>query len=194
MKRVLLFITLGMLLLTHNAMAQKVALKTNLLYDATTTVNLGVEYLLSPKWTLDMSGNYNGWTFSDNKKIKHWLIQPEARYWLCESFNGHFLGAHLLGGEYNVGNVDIDLKYLGTDFRKLKDSRYDGWYAGAGIVYGYSWLLSKHWNLETIFGFGYVYNHYDTYGCANCGQKQTKDQSHNYWGPTKIALNLIYAF
>lgn len=65
------------------ALAQEAAVKTNLLYDATTTMNLGVEFGLSPKWTLDVSGNYNPWTFSKNKKWKHWLVQPEARYWFC---------------------------------------------------------------------------------------------------------------
>lgn len=77
--------------------AQSVSVKTNLIYDVSTTVNLGAEFDLSPKWTLDVSANYNGWTFSENKKWKHWLIQPEVRYWLCERFNGHFVGAHLLG-------------------------------------------------------------------------------------------------
>ena len=33
--------------------AQKVALKSNLLYDATTTMNLGLEFGLARKWTLD---------------------------------------------------------------------------------------------------------------------------------------------
>ena len=45
------------------AMAQKVAVKTNLLYDATSTINLGTEFGLSPKWTLDVSANYNPWTY-----------------------------------------------------------------------------------------------------------------------------------
>lgn len=40
----------------HLASAQKAAIKTNLLYDATTTFNLGAEFALSPKWTLDVSG------------------------------------------------------------------------------------------------------------------------------------------
>ena len=34
--------------------AQKVALKSNLLYDATTTMNLGLEIGLACKWTLDI--------------------------------------------------------------------------------------------------------------------------------------------
>ena len=62
----------------------KFAIKTNALYWATTTANLGFEVGLSKKLTLDVSGNYNPWKFSDHKQIKHWLVQPELRYWLCE--------------------------------------------------------------------------------------------------------------
>ena len=115
------------------AVAQKVALKTNLLYDATSTMNLGFEFGLSPKWTLDVSGNYNPWTFSKNKKWKHWLVQPEARYWFCNKMMGSFIGFHALGGSHNIGNVDLDFKFLGTDFSKLKDYRYEGWFVGAGL-------------------------------------------------------------
>ena len=43
----------------------------NVLYDATATVNAGVEFSVAPKWTMDISGNYNGWNFSDNRKWKH---------------------------------------------------------------------------------------------------------------------------
>ena len=45
--------------------AQKVALKSNLLYDATTTMNLGLEIGLVRKWTLDIPVNYNPWKLSD---------------------------------------------------------------------------------------------------------------------------------
>ena len=47
----------------------KFAIKTNALYWATTTANLGFEVGLSKKLTLDVSGNYNPWKFSDHKQI-----------------------------------------------------------------------------------------------------------------------------
>ena len=61
MKKYLCLIgVLGVLLCnTANSYAQKVAVKTNLLYDATTTMNLGLEIGLGKKWSLDLSGNYN---------------------------------------------------------------------------------------------------------------------------------------
>jgi hypothetical protein len=185
-----LILVLSSTFATH---AQKVALKTNLLYDATTTFNLGMEFGLSPKWTLDVSANYNPWTFDNNQKWKHWMVQPEARYWLCEKFNGHFFGFHFLGGQYNAGNIDTSLKFLGNDFSGLKDNRYEGWFAGAGISYGYSWILGKHWNFEAEIGIGYAYTRYDRYDCAKCGDKNGKG-FHNYVGPTKAALSLVYVF
>ena len=73
------------------ALAQEAAIKTNLLYDATTTMKLGVEFGVSPKWTLDVSGNYNPWSYSKKKKWKHWLVQTEARYWFCNKMMVHSL-------------------------------------------------------------------------------------------------------
>ena len=70
----------------------KFAIKTNALYWATSTPNLGFEVGLAKKITLDVSGNYNPWKFGDDRQIKHWLVQPELRYWLCERFNGSFFG------------------------------------------------------------------------------------------------------
>ncbi|MBQ8501762.1 MAG: DUF3575 domain-containing protein, partial [Bacteroides sp.] len=55
--------------------AQDVAVKSNLLYDATATINAGVEFRLAPRWSFDLSGNYNAWTLNDHR-WKHWLLQP----------------------------------------------------------------------------------------------------------------------
>lgn len=194
MNKRILFVLLAFIGFISPAMAQKVAVKTNLLYDATSTINLGTEFGLSPKWTLDVSANYNPWTYSNNKKWKHWLVQPEARYWFCNKMMGHFIGFHTIAGSYNIGNVNADFKFPGTDFSKLKDYRYEGWFVGAGVAYGYSWVLSKHWNLEAELGVGYTYSKSDKFECASCGEKLEDDKTHHYVGPTKAALNLVYVF
>lgn len=173
--------------------AQQFGIKSNILYDAALSPNLGVELQIAPKWSLDISGNLNAWNLKDGKKWKHWLVQPEARYWFCEAFGGHFLGIHLHGGQYNFGHLDLPFKFLGTDFRKLKDNRYQGWFAGAGIAYGYAWMLHRHWNLEAEIGIGYSYSRFDTFECVGCGRK-TGNGHHNYFGPTKAAINIVYIF
>ncbi|SHF93820.1 DUF3575 domain-containing protein [Dysgonomonas macrotermitis] len=160
------------------------AIKTNALYWLTTTPNLGIEIGLSDKFTLDISGNYNPWDFGDNKKIKHWLVQPEIRYWFCERFNGHFIGFHGHYSEFNVGGI----KMLG-----IEEHRYEGNLYGGGISYGYQWVLSNRWSLEATVGAGYAHIDYDKYRCEECGTK-LKSDSKNYWGPTKVGLSVIYIF
>lgn len=178
----------------HSAKAQKVSVKTNILSDATLSPNIGVEIGVAPKWSFDMSGQANLWTLSQGRKWKHWLVQPEARYWFCEATAGHFVGVHLLGGQFNMGGWKHGISFLGTDSRKLRDRRYQGWFAGAGIAYGYSLLLSEHWNIEAELGIGWTYSRYDIYPCTKCGRKLASDQTHKYFGPTKIAVNLVYVF
>ena len=177
-----------------SASARDIAVKTNLLYDATLTINVGGEVQIAPKWSFDLSGNYNPWTLSDGKKWKHWLVQPELRYWFCEPLGGHFVAAHLLGGQYNMGHWGHGFKFLNNDAHPLADHRYQGWFAGAGIAYGYSWLLGRHWNLEAEIGIGWAYTRYDTYECKGCGRKIRANKAHNYVGPTKAALSLVYVF
>lgn len=183
---ILVFLAAGL------ANAQKVGIKSNLLYDAAANANLGLEFGLAPKWTLDISGDYNAWPINGHK-WKHWFVQPEARYWLCDRFQGHFLAVHAIGGQYNFGNLPHGFKFLGSDFRKLADHRYQGWGVGGGIAYGYAWVLAKHWNLEAEIGIGAIYTKFDEYDCESCSRKLGSGD-HVYYGPTKLAINLEYLF
>lgn len=173
---------------TQTVHAQKVAVKTNLAYwGAAVSPNIALEFGLSKKFTLEAGGGFNLWTFDDNKKAKHWLVQPELRYWFCDIFNGHFIGLHAHGAQFNVGNWDIPIGRLDV----LKENRYEGYLYGGGLSYGYQWMLGNRWNLETSIGGGYARIHYDKYPCANCGTKVGEGKT-NYWGITKAAVSLIY--
>ncbi|MCH5221708.1 MAG: DUF3575 domain-containing protein [Muribaculaceae bacterium] len=169
-----------------------VSVKTNLLYDAGANVNVGAELRLAKKWSIDLSVDFNDWTIKEHK-WKHWFVQPEGRYWFCDAFAKHFVGFHAIGGQYNIGNLDTKISFLGSDFSKLNGHRYQGWGLGAGLAYGYALPLHRNWNLEFEIGVGYVYFNYDVFECRNCGKK-TGSGHHNYVGPTKAALNLVYIF
>lgn len=176
--------------------APVVVMKTNLLYDATSTLNLGVEFALSHKITLDISGNYNPWTFSDNRKMKHWLLQPEARWWFCRRFSGHFIGIHGHYAQYNVGGMlpwgfNSGKMFGVIESKNMSASRYEGWLAGAGISYGYHWPLGKRWGIEATLGVGYAYLDYDRYPSRKCGRWSWHDTT-NYFGLTKAGITLIY--
>lgn len=193
MKRIFLLLAIVVAGALQTTRAQDVAVKTNLLADAFLSPNLGIEIGLAPKWSLDVSGQFNAWTLSHGRRWKHWLVQPEARYWFCEALGGHFLGFHALAGQCNVGHIDTDFKFLGTDFSRFKNHRYQGWFGGLGVAYGYSWLLGNHWNLEAELGFGWAHTRFDRFECAGCGRRSGKGH-HNYVGPTKAAVNLVYVF
>lgn len=178
------------LMAIYQVKAQKVAVKTNLLYDVTSTINLGVEIGLAPKLTLDLSGNLNPWIFNKNtnSKIQHTMVQPELRYWLCERFKGHFFGAHMHWAKYNVGGVDLPFGLTEDTWAKY---RYRGDLYGAGVGYGYQWVFKKRWAVEAELGIGYAYLKYDKYACKNCGEYMGNKKMH-YFGPTKAAISFIY--
>lgn len=172
--------------------AQTFAIKTNLLYGATTfTPNLGVEVSLGGNSTLEMSGGYN-WlnrkgSTDNNKKLVHWIGQVEYRYWLCNRFNGHFFGAHVLGGQYNISGHNLPMLFgKGSD-----QFRYFGSAVGAGVSYGYSFYLGKRWSLEATVGVGYMRLNYDKYACDKCGKKLATE-NRNYFGPTKAGISIIF--
>lgn len=173
--------------------AQKWAIKTNVIYDATATANLGIEIGLAPKWTLDISGNLNAWSKNEATKWKHWMVQPEARYWFCDRFSRHFLGFHAIAGAFNFGGINNNISFLGTDFSRLQDNRYQGYAYGAGVAYGFAFMLSEHINLELEAGFGYMYLDYEIFDCSDCGRR-IGDGGHHYIGPTKAAINLVFLF
>lgn len=171
------------------AEAQSIGLKTNLLYWATTTPNVGLEVQTHRRHTVQVFYGLNPWTFENGKKLRHWVVQPEYRYWFCQTFNGWFVGAHLMGGQFNAGGIKLPFGLL----KEMRDRRYEGWFVGGGLTAGYQWPLAKHWNLETSVGLGYDYLKYDKYRCEHCGNK-TGDADRHYVGPTKAALELIYMF
>ncbi len=175
------------------ANAQDVALKTNLINDIALSPNIGVEVGLAPKWTLDMTAEMNLWKV-DGRSWKHLYFQPEARYWFCQRFSGHFIGFHALGGIYNFGKLNLPFNMLGSNLKELKDKRYQGWAVGAGVVYGYAWPLHKHWNIEAALGIGWLYTRFDSYPCQICGTKIDRNKSHNYFGPTKLSVAVEYIF
>ncbi len=174
--------------------AQKVGLKTNLLYWAAGgNINLAAEIKLAPKMTLDIVGTGNPWVYGDkdeNKKLWHWTVQPEVRFWQCEAFNKGFFGIHATTGSFDAGGIDLPLGI----FPGLKDHRYEGWMAGAGVSYGWQWYLGPHWNLEATFGFGYLYIKYNEFECVKCGDLLAENVVKHYFGPTKIGVSFSYLF
>lgn len=168
--------------LTSCLHAQFYSVQTNTLKLATTTINVEGSMLVGTHWTLNMGFSYNPWNFGDTRKMKHFLLEPGARYWFWQAYAGNFISMYAMGARFNVA------------WDKMLDGpyRYQGWGYGAGMTYGRSWLISKRWNMEVEAGLGLLVTPYSKYRCEHCGDKV---KSGTWFVPTpKLAVNLVYLF
>ena len=193
MRKIALLLNVAALMvfgISRNLNAQDMALKTNLLYDATSTIHPGYEVALNHKTTLDIWVNYNPWTLGSkwvglyehelttpsasaskrDAKLKHIAIQPEVRWWTCEKFNGHFFGAHLHGGTFNVGALKLPFGW-----GRLKDER--GNYLG---TFPESMTPINHENLK-IQGIAY-HPSLEAYPGLGVTAGTTLHTNDKYWG------------
>lgn len=177
MKRYLILAVVLLLSFAGSASAQKVAVKTNSLYWLTTTPNVGLELAMAPRWTFELAGGYNPWTFDKEKNIKakHFLVTPEFRYWFCEAFLGHFLGVN---GNYTQFNISAEF-------------RSQGWAAGAGLTYGYAFPISRRWNMEFNLGLGWWYTEYEKFESRPCGLFLDRVSRHAF-GLTDLGISFVY--
>ncbi len=109
--------------------AQDIAVKTNALYWLTTTPNLGVEFAVGDQTTFSLEGGYNPWTLNkeENRKLKHWMVLPEFRYWLCEAFNGHFFGVNSGYTFFNISGMPIPFHSRGDPRLPLSGLGHRSW-------------------------------------------------------------------
>lgn len=199
MKRYFTLAVIALFAFVATASAQKVAVKTNALYWATATPNLGFEYAMGERWTFELEGGYNPWTLDaeKNMKLKHWLVSPEFRYWFCNSFQGHFIGINGNYAQYNIGSLPFAMPPVFIDLSgkggvpDLQKSRIEGWAVGAGLTYGYAFPIARRWNLELTAGFGWWYTEYDQFENRKCGLFQQSVQRHAL-GPTSLGVSFIY--
>ncbi|WP_071135156.1 DUF3575 domain-containing protein [Millionella massiliensis] len=158
------------------------AIKTNVAYLAATVANLGVEFGFGKHYSIDVPVIYSPYTIKRDYKLRFLAVQPEFRYWLAEPMSKHFFGVHLNIGAFNVA-VDSKSRYQSPD----------GFY-GAGISYGYVLPFARHWAAEFTIGAGYVHTKYDAYYNIPNGACYEKGVPYNYWGLTKVGVNLVYKF
>ena len=199
MKRYLIIAVFAFLASLGTANAQKAAIKTNALYWATTTPNIGMEFALGDRWTFELEGGYNPWNLDsdNNMKVQHWLVSPEFRYWFCNSFQGHFIGINANYTQFNIGGLPEGMPNLFVNLNtevpmsELSVARIQGWAVGAGLTYGYAFPIARRWNMELTVGYGWWYTEYDQYESRKCGLFQQAVARHAL-GPATAGISFIY--
>ena len=138
-KYIPMLMLLALLSCAGKAGAQTVAMKSDLLTGGMlASPNLCVELKLSERFTLEAGVHYNPFPAGGDKRWKHWFVQPELRYWMCQPYGGHFFGTGLMYGVYNVAKARLPFGL----FKGVRSERYEGDFTGVGISYGYHFILS----------------------------------------------------
>lgn len=169
-------------------------LSTNLLYLATGTPNITLDFGIGRRWSLSLTSGYNPWKYGSytndkdetiNPKTMHWLVMPELRFWFREHLLGGYIALHGVYADYNVGGVKL--------FRELERHRYAGHLWGWGATFGWHWWLGrKHrTGMNAYVGIGYVRLVYDQYKACHCGAR-IEEYERSYLGPTRLGLSLTY--
>lgn len=157
------------------------ALKTNLVGLGVGVANIGLEFPIKEKFSMDVQLYYSPYTIKRDWKMKFLVVQPEFRFWFGDALKGHFVGVHAHCGLFNVA-VDQWSRYQNSTKNPL-------W--GAGIGYGYALMISRKLNLEFNIGVGYASLRYDTfYNVDNGAQYNHTDRG--YWGITRAGISFTY--
>lgn len=165
--------------------SSRVALKTNLLYDAVLVPNLGVEYNIYNNYTayidllyagLDMPSRHFYWNLYGTQLglRKYFGAASNER-----NFTGHHLGLYgqILAYDLQAGNYGQQTPGLNI---------------GVGIDYGYSFPVAPGMNIDLDLGFGYLAGKYYEY-IAQDGHNTWRGTVRRAWiGPTRASVSLVW--
>lgn len=158
----------------------RLALKTNLLYDAVLMPSLEVEYLINERWTVNLEGEVAWWS----KKSKHKYYQiatisPEARYWFKtrKPWHGHYVGLFAGGSWYDLENGKRG---------------YKGELLMTGLSYGYMFPVSRNLSFEAGIGLGFLHTSYEEYLPIDGHYVYQRTSRTDYFGPVKLKFALVW--
>lgn len=163
-------------------LGERMALKTNLLYDAALMPSLELEYKITDRWSVALEGNVAWW--KNNPKHKYYQILtiiPEVKYHFNpdRQWAGHYVGLFAGGGKYDLENGG---------------KGYYGEGGMLGVSYNYVFNVSKHLSFEAGIGVGALYTRYKEYIPVN-GYYLYQTTKHTwYGGPLRLKFALEWRF
>jgi hypothetical protein len=193
---VIFFVTFLACMNVERVGAQSFALRTNLLYDATLSPNLGAEVRLSSAWAAGINVGLNAWDIdkSKNKKWRHLLVAPNIRHYFNQkgdslyrySLSGRYLEFDAIYSHFNVGNTKIPFGI----YTAIQDRRLQGDLLALGSKYGYSWILARDWRIEAEAGVAIGYAWFKEYDCDHCGTYYGKGD--RIFLLPQLGINVVY--
>lgn len=175
-----------------------IAVKTNLLFDLATALNVEIEVPLARRWSLAGEWIFPWWLLEDKQHCLQVLCGTlEARYWLRGNYKHQdkSLGRHnpLAGWFIGVyaGTALYDVEWDAEGYHSLNAYM-------AGISAGYVQPLSRNFSMEFSVGVGYAYTDYWHYfarqSVANGEWYRLRQEKKTFdWvGPTRAKVSLVW--
>ena len=167
----------------------RIALSTNLLYDALAIPTLGVNLLLPRGLAVCASGMYAWWGGADCGR--YWRAQGVGlslkRYFGREPMSGHHLGIYgdMLRYDFSHGSRGQLSGGSGTSF-----GEHPTW--AVGVDYGYSLRLGRHLRFDLSLGVGYATGRYQTYRINDGHSIWQSTRLRRYFGPAKAEASIVW--
>lgn len=165
-----------------------VAVKTNLLYDLATALNVEIEVPIKNHWSVVIEDVFPWWERGNKYCFQLWEMGVEGRYWLSDNkyhrqkLSGHFVGGYVMSGKY--------------DFQWKRRLNYQGEFWSVGATYGYTMPIGKRFKMEFSASVGYLSTEYRHYRPSSDYGELIKDPKKQgrlgYVGPTKLKVSLVY--
>lgn len=170
------------------------ALKTNLLFDAATLINVELEVPIKNRWSIAGEWIFPWWKNcngkEDSKRNRTQFLNGniDLKYWFGNRekyrvLTGWFASVYVGGGIYDFERDGIG--YQGEFF------------IAAGVSGGYAHSIGKNLSMEYTLGIGYLQTHYRYYkacwGVDERWRAVRKNSSTFTWiGPTKAKVSLVW--
>lgn len=166
------------------------AIKTNLLYDAMSVLNIGIEAPIRDSWSVAFDWVCPWWSSYERQKYLQLMYGSlEGRYWFGNRENrpqltGWFAGLAAGGGVY-------DLMYDAMN-------GIQGEFSTCGVVGGFAHAVNKSGTLRLEYSVGlgwmgteYVKYWWDEYDYTLIAPSPQTWKT-NWFGPTKVQVSLVY--
>lgn len=159
---------------------QRIAIKTNLLYDAVLMPALEIEYRINDRWSAAVEGSVAWWKNDGaHKYYQIATIIPEGRYWFHTKapWHGHYVGLFVGGSWYDLENGKRG---------------YKGEFVTTGISYGYMFPIGRALSLEAGIGVGFLHTTYEEYLPIDGHYVYQQTSRTNWFGPVKLKFALVW--
>lgn len=164
------------------------AVKTNLLFDAASLLNVEVEVPIGKRWSIAGEWIFPWWLWERQQVCLQVLSgNLEGRYWFGNRNDHPKLTGWFAGFYIGAGLYDLEWKTKG----------YQGeFFIAAGLSGGYAHTINKSgtMRMEYSLGIGYMQTEYREYIPINGGEilSWQRDGRYSWFGPTRAKVSLVW--